>query len=347
MRLDPGVTTQEASADLNAIRLDLNRAYPKHETSQAFCLTRPGLGGNFLGPSITAFVAGLMLLAGLILLAACANLGSLFAVRAADRAREVALRLALGARRMRILRQLFTEAILISLLGGAAGLWGSVLLLKGLSTSHPFPEFPLNVPVTPDASVYLFAAVLALTSGLLFGAVPVRQVLRTDPYQVVKAAQITRVKGRRLSPRDILLVAQITICAVLVTASLVAVRGLMRTLNVHLGVLQRDVLLVNANLGMVGYTGERIVTMQRSMLDAVRSIPGVQQVALTSAPPLHMGWDLTTVFTDTTSDFRPSSAAAEPVSYRISPGYFESAGTALLAGRAFSWSDDKNSRAWP
>ena len=128
-----------------------------------------------------------MLLAGLILLAACANLGSLFAARAADRSRDVALRLALGASRIRILRQLLVEAGVIALAGGAVGLWGSIVLLRALTTWHPIPKFPLNVPVSPDASVYLVALALALLSALVFGLVPARQVLRTGPYQVIKS----------------------------------------------------------------------------------------------------------------------------------------------------------------
>ena len=147
------------------------------------------------GRPVRAFLTALMLLAGLILLAACANLGSLFAARAADRSREVALRLALGSSRLRILRQLFTEAILISLVGGALGLWGSVLLLRWLSSWHPFPQFPINVPVSPDANVYLVALLLALVSGFLFGAVPVRQVLRTNPYEIVKSGSRSWLGG--------------------------------------------------------------------------------------------------------------------------------------------------------
>jgi ABC-type antimicrobial peptide transport system permease subunit len=156
-----------------------------------------------------------MLLAGLILLAACANLGSLFAARAADRSREVALRLALGSSRGRILRQLMTEATLIALVGGALGLVGSIAMLEQLSAWQPFPRFPIHVPVSPDAKVYVVALVLALVSGLLFGIVPVRQVFRTSPYEIVKAGS-TGMVGRRITARDVLLVVQIAICAVCV-----------------------------------------------------------------------------------------------------------------------------------
>src|SRR6202012_2912940 len=102
---------------------------------------------NMLGGPVRAFLAGLMLLSGLILLAACANLGSMFSARAADRSREVALRLALGSSRSRILRQLLTEAILISLAGGALGLCGAVALLRGLSAWQPIPDIPINLAI--------------------------------------------------------------------------------------------------------------------------------------------------------------------------------------------------------
>src|SRR5207249_5771070 len=126
------------------------KTYPKDHSHATFALGRPSLYADYLGRPVRALLTALMLLAGLILLAACANLGSLFAARAADRSREIALRIALGAGRTRILRQLFTEALLISLMGGAAGLWGSVVLLHGLSAWQPFPQYPLNMPVNPD-----------------------------------------------------------------------------------------------------------------------------------------------------------------------------------------------------
>jgi ABC-type antimicrobial peptide transport system permease subunit len=146
----------------------------------------------------------------LILLAACANLGSLFAARAADRSREVALRLALGSSRSASCGSLLTEAVLISLAGGALGLVGSVALLRGSARGSRFPRFPIHMPVNPDAKVYLVALALALVSGFLFGIVPVRQVLRTNPYEVVKAGRADRGQfGRRITVRDVLLVVQI------------------------------------------------------------------------------------------------------------------------------------------
>jgi predicted permease len=279
----------------------------------------------------------------LILLAACANLGNLFAARAADRSREVALRLALGAKRRRILQTLFTEAVLISLAGGAIGLWGSVGLLRALSVWQPVPRYPITLPVNPDANVYAVALILPLVSAILFGLVPVRQVLRTDPYQIVKAGSNAAV-GRRITLRDLLLVVQIAICAVLVTSSMVAVRGLVRSLHSDFGFDPRNVMIVNTDLSMAGYSGEKVPEMQKRMLDALRAVPGVEAVGLVDWPPLISGaYGESYVFTDQATDLSPSNAAASPFSFRISPEYFQAAGTALLAGRTFSWHDDKRS----
>ena len=138
------MTPAQATADLNSVAVYLSKTYPKDDDGTSFKLARPGLAGDMLGGPVRAFLAGLMALAALILLAACANLGSLFAARAADRSKEIALRLALGSSRGRILRQLLTEAVLVSLMGGAAGVLGSVLLLRWLSAWQPVPDFPIR-----------------------------------------------------------------------------------------------------------------------------------------------------------------------------------------------------------
>jgi len=340
--LKAGVTPAQAQADLNSIGAYLEKTYPLDHGSTTFVLARPSLYGNLLGGPMRAFMAGLMLLAGLILLAACANLGSLFAARASDRSREVALRLALGASRNRILRQLLTEALLISLAGGALGLWGSVALLQGLSVWHPIPKYPMGVPVSPDANVYLIALVLALVSGLLFGIVPVRQVLRANPYQIVKAGPSGAV-GRRITLRDLLLVVQITICGVLVTSSMVAVRGLMRSMHSNFGFDPQNAMLITTDLNMSGYTGDQVPTTQKGMIDVVGMIPGVKSVGYIGRAPLGGGGFASIIFTDQMTDLRPSNAVATAERFHISPEFLHAAGTILLAGRDFSWHDDKES----
>jgi len=338
--LKPGVTPAQATADLNSIASYLGKTYPKDERQTSFLLGSPSLLGDQFGRPFEAFFAGLMLLAGLILLAACANLGSLFAARAADRSREVALRLALGSSRKRILSGLFTEAVLISLAGGAVGLWASVVFLRRLSVWQPFGNFPMHAPVNPDTTVYGIALLLSVISGFLFGAVPVSQVLRTNPYEVVKSGSTAGV-GRQITARDVLLAVQIAICAVLVTSSLVAVRGLARALHNNFGFEPQRTMLVTADLHMAGYTGERLPPMQKSLLDALAAIPGVESVGLTDALLLNdtNGSD---VFEDGTTDLRTSNAATNAYVYHISPEYLHAEGTALLSGRAFTRHDGLN-----
>jgi predicted permease len=340
-RLKPGVTPAQATADLNAIGGWLGKTYPADDEGVKFSLARPGLVGDFLGGPARAFMAGLMLLAGLILLAACANLGSLFAARAADRAKEVALRLALGSRRRVILRQLLTEAVVVSITGGVFGLAGGVLILHGLSAWQPIPDVPINVPVNPDIRTYGVALLLALVSGLLFGIVPAGQVMRADPWQVIRAGAVGAQGMRRFALRDLLLVAQIAICAVLVTSSLVALRGLMRSLHSSFGFEPQNAILAETDLRMSGYTGDAIPQMQRRMLDQADSIPGVTASGLISQIPLSLGGRDSDVYADTTTDYRPSNMIADAMDYNISPGYLAAAGTRLLTGRDVTFNDDK------
>ena len=337
--LKPGVTVAQATGDLNSIGAYLEKTYPKDERQVGFLLARPNLLGDQFGQPVRAFLAGLLLLAGLILLAACANLGSLFAARAADRSREVALRLALGSSRKRILRGLFSEALLISLIGGAIGLEGSVALLRWLSDWQPFGNFPMHTPVNPDGVVYGVALLLSLVSGFLFGAVPVSQVLRANPYEVVRSGSAARV-ARRVTARDVLLAVQIAICAVLVTSSLVAVRGLFYALHSNYGFEPRNAMLVGADLHMAGYTGDRVPVMQKRMIDAIATVPGVRSVGLTDEVLLN-GTTTSNVFSDRSTDLRPSNAASTAYMYLISPQYLQAEGTKLLAGRTFTWHDDK------
>jgi predicted permease len=338
--LKPGVSIAQANADLNSIGADLVKTYPKDNPKMSFSLANPNLYGDYLGRPMKAFLSGLMMLSGLILLAACANLGSLFAARAADQSREVALRLALGSSRSRILRRLFTEALIISLIGGAIGLAGSIALLRELSAWQPIPRWPLQIQVNPDMKVYTVALLLTLASGFLFGAVPVRQILRTNPYEVVKSGSISAA-GRRISMRDVLLVIQIAICGVLVTSSAVAVRGLLRSLHDNFGFQVSNVMLADTDLTMAGYKPGQIPVMQKRMLQALQTIPGVDEAGLIDSVPLgDNSGSHSNVFNEKSTDLRPAHAVLDALIYTMSPEYLHAAGTTLLAGKNFTWHDD-------
>ena len=341
-RLKPGVTPAQATEDLNSVAAWMRRAYPADDEGVEFTLARPGLLGDMLSGPVHAFVAGLMLLAGLILLAACTNLGSLFAARTADRAREVAVRLAVGSSRGRILRQLLTEAAMVSLAGGAVGIALCIPVLRWLSSWQPAPNFPVNLPVSPDWRTYAVALLLAGLSAVIFGLVPVRQVFKADPYQGIKAGSAGTVIGRRITVRDVLLGVQVTVCAVLVTASLVAVRGMVRSLHSNFGFVPEGAVQVNTDLSMGGYRGDQAAAMQRQMLERIENIPGVTAAGFANRVPLDLGWSDTSIWPDSATEYKPSNSVASAMEYRVSPGYFHAAETALRAGRDFTWRDGKD-----
>jgi predicted permease len=306
-------------------------------------LVKPGLLGDSFGGAARAFVGAIMLLAFLVLLAACANLASLFAARTADRSREVAIRLAIGSSRWHILRQLLCEAVLVSAIGGALGTIFSILLLRALTRWHPFTEFPIHVAVSPDKTVFLVALLLSVGSGLLWGLVPLRQVWTTDFTQVMKTGSTGPVVFQRFSFRDLLLGVQIALCTLLVTASFVAVRGMQRSLKAPLGFQPQGVLIAQTDLHMGGHTDRTSTQLQKRMLDEARRIPGVTSVGIINETPLGTGGSSTDVYRVETTDLRSSNSVFSAKYYSISPGYLEAAGTRLISGRDLTWHDDQKS----
>lgn len=339
--LKPGVTVQAATANLNSIAARLGKQYPTTDESMEARLVTPGLMGDQLGDAARAFLSAIMGMALLVLVAACANLAGIFAARAADRFRELAIRLAIGSSRWHVLRQLLTEAIVASLFGGLLGTFFAAVLLRFLSQWQPFPEFPIHVTVTPGARVYLIAALLSLASGVLPGLIPARQVWQTDLVQSMRNAAISAGR-RRLSFRDILLGLQIALCALLLTASLVALRGMERSLHAPLGFDPHSVTLAMTDMHMANYSDETSLGVQKRILNEVAAIPGVVAVGAIDETPLGTGGSNTPVYPAGATDFRPNSSPFTAKYYSISLGYLRAAGTRLLAGRDFTWHDDRN-----
>lgn len=335
----PGVTPQQATDNLNVVARQLARQYPQTDDDLSARLVKPGLMGDTFGGPARSFLAGVMLLAALVLLAACANLASLFAARSADRSRELAIRLAIGSSRWHVLRQLLIEALATSVLGGLFGAFLAATLLRVLTQWQPFAEFPIHVTVAADGRVYALASLLSLASGLLFGILPVRQLWRTSAAEVIRGGLSNIPRFQRFTLRDLLLSFQITLCTLLVTSSLVATRGMQHSLHAPLGFRPQGVVLAETDLRMAGYSDDASLNIQKQMLQDVAGIPGVTSVGIINETPLGTGGSSTGVYRAGTTDFRSSNSPFGAKYYAISPGYLDAAGTRLLNGRDFTWAD--------
>src|SRR5579859_2423283 len=334
-RIKPGVSPRQATENLNAIAAELGKEYPRTDDGQPLRLVRPGLFGDE-GEVIRKCLWSVTVLALLVLAAACANLASLFAARTADRSHELALRVALGSSGQRLVRQLLTEAVVLSMIGGAAGLAVAYLLLGVLDRwQSPYGHLEISV----DVRVYLVALAFTLGSALFFGLAPARQAWRSSPLQAIKSGPMESLPLRRFALRDLLLGAQIAICTLLVTASLVAVRGMVAELRAPLGINPQGAMLVHLDLSREVAPGDAAIEKQRAILDAMRSIPGVTAAGIVSRTPIQGGMRGVPIFLPGTTDFTIKNSVLAPYVFSLSPGYLEAAGTRLLTGRDVGWQD--------
>jgi predicted permease len=338
--LRPGVSPRLAVNDLNAVAHQLGKENPAADDALSARLIKPGLMGDLLGAA-RPFLSGMMLLALLVLVAACTNLAGIFAARAADRARELAIRLSIGSTRLRILSQVLTEALLISVIAGLVGTVLASVLLSSLSRWQPFAEFPIHLTAAADARVYAIALLLSMVSGLLPGLLPARQIWKTNAIQAMKGGAAAPSLPYRLTLRDLLLCVQIALCALLVTASLVSLRGMQRSLHAPIGFVPQGAVLAATDMHMAGYTDESALPVQRRMIEQAARIPGVSFAGTVDNSPLGSGGSSTPVWREGSADLRPSNSAMAARYFSISPGYLQAAGTRLLAGRDFTWHDDQ------
>jgi predicted permease len=338
VRIKDRVTMPQVQAELNTIAARIARQYPKDEEKLGFKLTRPGLIGDFFGAPARGFLAGVMGLAGIVLLAACANLGSLFAARTADRAREIAIRLAVGSSRWRVVRQILVEAFVISILGGACACGLAWTAITALGNWHPPTEYPLMFHISPQPSLLLIALLISVLAAVLFGMMPLRQIFKTDPNDAIKSGSSQSSAGRRWALRDVLLAAQIALCCVNVTAAFVSLRGLGKAMTMNMGINPKHAVLTKFELSRAGYSGAAD-HFQRQLLERVSQLPGVEAAAYANATPLSQDAITSSVFSQQTTDFRPSNSAFYTYVYDVSPGYLTAAETPLLAGRDVSFTD--------
>jgi predicted permease len=342
-RLKSGVSATRASEDLNRIAASVAQHFPEVNGGLQMKLAEPGLVGSTLRGPVQAFTGGVLLLAAIVLLTACSNLAGLTLARATDRQREIAIRFSVGAGRARIICQLLTESVVLALLGGAAGCALAALLSKLVSQWHAPVDFPVQFDVHADWRVFAFALGVSLLTGLLFGLAPAMHASRSDLSGLLKGGNgIAVLKGRfRLSFRDILVAAEIAFCFVLVFGCVLSLRGLQRALTLSLGFQPEHVATAAFDLGLAGYQPAQGRQFQQRVLDSLSTMPGIDSIAFSNTVPLSMDQSSTTV---ESVDHPPQSRGRNQASashYGISPGFLQTMGIPLLAGRDFNSHDNE------
>lgn len=339
-RLKPDVSVAQAQGNLNVISRQLAQEYPTSDGSASIKLTRPGLVGDALGGPARAFGFGVLLLAGLVLLTACANLASTLSARGTDRRRELAIRLSIGAGRGRLVRLLLTETVVLAVAGGAVGALAAALAARVLSAWQLPIALPMQFDLQPDARVFTFTFLVSLVAGIIFGVAPARQAASTEPNAVLKS--VDGARGARWPLSDILVGVQIALCFVLVAACLISLRGLQAVIRMPIGIEPGGVTMAAFDLGLAGYSRDAAENVRRRALEIIGALPGVQAVAYGNSLPLNIDQSSTTVYPEDRLELQRSEAP-RAIKYQVSPGFFRTLRIRMLQGRDFDWRDTSTS----
>jgi putative ABC transport system permease protein len=332
-RLKPGVTTAQAENSLKAIALQLGKEYPRENEGRGVRLLTPGLFIPDIRNSVISFSSVLMGVVGLVLLLACVNLASLLLARATERRRELAIRLAVGASRFRIVRQLVTESVLLSLAGGLGGL----LLAAWINSLVVAIKLPTDIALVFDLHldwrVLTFALTLSLLTGVIFSLLPALQSSKPDLVPALKdEASMAGFHRSRL--RNALVVAQVALSLVLLVCAGLVVRSLQIAQRTRPGFTPENAVVLSFDLGLQGYPEERGRAFERQLLEQTQSVAGVRSVALTSVVPLTLDYSNTSIYVEgqaaTSSTNLPIAIPNE-----ITPNYFRTM-EIPLRGRDFT-----------
>lgn len=328
-RLKTGVTASQASLEMTAIAQQLAREYP--EAHEGWSVTISPLAGAVLGADTPRLLYLLFAAVGVLVLVGCANLSTLLLVRASARTHEMAIRAAMGGGRGRIVRQLITESLVLAVVGGAVGVVLSFAGTRFLRTSL-LADLPRAADIVVDLRVLLFALVASTITGLISGATPARQMSRLDVTRGLREGSRTVVGGTRAS-RNVLVVAQLALSVVLVSAAGVTMRALNQLITVDLGFEPDRLITVRVA------PRERPEAFVAAMLARVRALPEVAMAGAVNSAPMSPGNLSLHVFP--VGDARMAATESVQSDWRIvSDGYFGAMQTPLLAGRDFTSRDD-------
>ncbi|HKA19156.1 MAG TPA: ABC transporter permease [Blastocatellia bacterium] len=343
-RLKPGVTISQAEGALKSIASQLATEYPNENENKTISLSPPGLFGAFMRGPIVGFAGVLMAVVGLVLLLACTNLANLLLARATERRKEIAIRLAIGASRSRLIRQLLTESVLLALLGGAIGLTLAYWLVDAMTSLRPPMDIPLSTSVHIDYRVLLFTAIVSALTGVVFGLIPALQTTRPDLVPALKDE--TSIAGYRRSwLRSGLVVFQVSLSLLLLICAGLVLRGLQRAQLMNPGFTAQHAIELSFDLSLQGYDAARTKTFKRQLLDRVRTLPSIQYAGIADYVPLSMNLNNNNIFVEGAPQERGANIPSSMTGY-AGPGYLEALGVDLLEGRDFTDQDgDSRPRA--
>jgi predicted permease len=339
-RLKPGVSIKQAQAELNSIALENERLHP--ETNTGLGVKVVGLRESYTGDIRPALLV-LLAAVGFVLLIACANVANLLLVRASSRQKEISIRVALGASRMRLVRQMLTESLLLSAAGGALGLAFTFAAVKPLAAIFPNNIANLNIPIVEkipvDTKVLVFALAVSLLTGLVFGIVPSLKSARPDLNEGLKESgrSATASRGRRF--RGVIAISEIALALVLLVGAGLMIRSFARLQSGKLGFDPQNVLSLEALLPQNKYaTPEKRQAFVEQVLQRLETLPGVRSAAATNFLPLSGFWGTVTF----TVEGRPLPAPGEEpeADNRVAtPRYFQTMSIPVLKGREFTEQD--------
>jgi putative ABC transport system permease protein len=337
-RLKPGVSAEQAQTELSVIASRIEQ-----ENKQSHAGT--GLRLVPLQEQVVGQVKPILLLllgaVGFVLLIACANVASLLLTRSLSRQKEVAIRAALGASRWRVIRQLLTESVLLSLVGGAAGLlvayWGVAALVTALPESQ-LNALPFLKSLHIDTSILLFSFGLSLVTGVVFGLAPALQSSRLDLNEVLKEGGRNMSAGAGHRLRSALVMSEIALAVVLLVGAGLMMKSLFRLLQARVGFNPENLLTMTVVLPAAKYTdGNRQVTFHEQLKERVRSLPGVSGAGTVNILPLQGG--NTTRFNVEGDPVPPPGQETEANIRTVNESYFQTLGVPIIAGRIFDERD--------
>ena len=343
-RLKPWVASETAEAELDTVARKLEQDYGDQRRKQKGRRVRLVSGGKVLPmrkQDLPFFTEFFIVIAGLVLLIACSNVANMMLARAADRRREIAVRLALGASRARLLRQLLTESMLIAAGAGVLGFITAVFLMRAASHIRmPYP-MPITFDLTPDWRALLFTLALTLVTGLAFGIAPAVQATRTDLTPALKEGGNVRLRRyRRLTLRNMLMLSQVagSLTLLLLTGELSI--GIQTALFVRQGLDPRNLYLISLDPIRDGYSGPQAAAFFQKLLDRVQKLPSVTSACLTDTVPVALNGNAWINLSSPASTPDGSKLTLGARRYIVGKDYFDTTGIRILLGRGFRKEDE-------